>query len=198
MRGKIIQALIILSILLLLGCQAPVAPEEEPAVSVEAPTEEAAPEPAAEAEPEPEPVAAPVSAGPVDIDKICETLLTEEEWTNICGINAQLTKQETTGGCWINAKDKTSPRLTGGFTVTDWHKADEATEEFERGVSMRATQGAVESQAVSERSYEYDELNRHNVVWLRGTFVTRLGAMNELCPADKLVEIAKIIDSRMR
>jgi hypothetical protein len=55
----------------------------------------------------------------------------------------------------------------------------------------------MEGKAVGERNYEYEELERHNVVWVRDAFLTRLGAMNELCPKEKLVELAKKIDQKL-
>jgi len=203
---KTLFALMVLSIIFLVGCQ-PAAEAPEPAVKVS--TGDELPQPAAEpktapAEPKAAPTPAPLENIPetpsegVDIERICDKLLTDEEASSMCGTTVQLTSQDTEQGCWVNLGQRGNTKLTGGFTTRDWQKEDEATEEFERGVSMRRTQGAVEGKAVGERSYEYDEIGRHNVVWLRGTLLTRLGAMNELCPADKLIGIAQLIDSRMK
>jgi hypothetical protein len=118
----------------------------------------------------------------------------------LCGHEGEvvLTPQMTGGGCWVNIADHDLPKLTAGSTTTEWKTLEEASKEFSRGVLMRRTQGAVEEKLVGERNYQYKELNRHNVVWQSGAFITRLGSMTDLCPADKLIDLAKKIDSRLR
>lgn len=209
MRGKLVFALMILSIVFLVGCQPP--GPGEPAVTVETST---TPEPAAAPTPAPEPVAEPtpepaVTPAPVDniptpaktginIEKSCYDLVTEQEFASICGTTPKLSHRISEGSCWVNIADKSQPKLTGGLTAVDWRKATEANREFDRGVTMRRTQGAVEGTAVGERSYEYEELDRHNVVWVKGSILTRLGAMTDLCPADKLLELAQSVSGRLQ
>jgi len=220
--NKTILAMMILSVLFLLGCQpvaqppatpAPTGPVAEPsapqpgvtvepgAATAEEPSAPAPePTPAGETSPAPlENIPTPAETG-VQIDKVCYGLLTAEDFSSICGNEGKvvLTPKISEGSCWVNIADHLNPKLTAGFTTVDWKKAEDANEEFGRGVSMRRTQGAVESKMVGERSYEYEELNRHNVVWLRGTFLTRLAAMTDLCPADKLLDLAKKIDDGLR
>lgn len=211
--NKTLFAMMILSVVFLLGCQpavpAPAAPEPsapapQPSVTVEpgATSAQPAPEqaPAGETTPAPlENIPPPPETG-VQIGKVCYGLLTAEDFSSICDHEGKvvLTPKISEGSCWVNIADHLNPKLTAGFTTVDWKKAEDANEEFGRGVSMRRTQGAVEGKLVGERSYEYKELNRHNVVWLRGTFLTRLAAMTDLCPADKLVDLAKKIDDGLR
>lgn len=215
--NKTILALMILTVVFLLGCQPatppsaasgpvaePGASTSQPSVTIEpgtaAPSEEPSVSAAGEVTPAPlENVPTPPETG-VQIDKVCYGLLTAEEFSSICGHEGKvvLTPKISEGSCWVNIADHQNNKRTAGFTTVDWKKAEDANEEFGRGVSMRRTQGAVEGKVVGDRSYEYEELNRHNVVWLRGTFLTRLAAMTDLCPADKLMDLAKKIDERMR
>ncbi len=198
MKG-ILVVFAVLSVLALVGCQpaappaapatpdVPVVPEAVPSVPEAAPAETAAPAEAASAEEYRE----------IDIESACTGLLSAEDFVSICsyGKNVVLTPKISDGGCWMNIADQANNKLTAGFVVVDWKKAKEANEEFDRGLRARVRQGAVEGKAVGERSYEYDEIARHNVVWVRGAYLTRLGAMNALCPADKLVLLAQKIDS---
>lgn len=209
--NKTILAIMILSVIFILGCQ-PAAQPAAPAEPEPAPAEpEPAPEPAPaepEAAPEPEAEAAP---GPlynlpsepregIDIEQACYGLLVAEDLATICGYENEviLSHKISEKGCWVNIADRFNQRLTAGFTVVDWGKAVESNEEFDRGVSMRKTQGAVEAQDVGERNYGYDEIDRRNVVWVRGSFLTRLGSHTTICPADKLVDLAKKIDMGMQ
>jgi hypothetical protein len=133
----------------------------------------------------------------IGIESACTGLLSAEDFASICGYGGSvvLSPKISEGGCWMNIADQMNNKLTAGFVVVDWKKAKEANQEFDRGVKARVKQGAVEGKEVGERSYGYDEIARRNVVWVRGTYLTRLGAMNELCPADKLVTLAKKIDA---
>jgi hypothetical protein len=144
-------------------------------------------------------VPAPVDED-LDIEQACYDLLSAEDFVSLCGYSGQvvLTPKISEGGCWVNIADHRNNRLTAGFTTVDWKKAVEANDEFDRGVRARVRQGAVEEKKVGERSYEYDEIGRHNVVWVAGKFLTRLGAMTDLCPADKLIAVGQKIDSGLR
>ncbi len=205
----------ILSVVFILGCQpaaAPAQPPAQPAAPAASPTPVPEPSvtitpsetvekmPAKEIPPAPlENIPTPPETG-VDIEKVCYGLLASEDFTSLCGHAGKvvLTPKISEGGCWVNIADHQNNKLTAGFTTVDWKKPVEANEEFDRGVRMRRTQGASESKTVGERSYEYKELERHNVVWIRGAFLTRIGAMTALCPASKLVDVAKKIDAGLR
>ncbi|MEM4246752.1 MAG: hypothetical protein QXR48_04285 [Candidatus Woesearchaeota archaeon] len=194
---RLLVVLSVLCVLLLIGCQpkpaapaAPVAPAE--------PAPAASPAEAAPVEtPEAMPVAPRAELAGLPLDKRCYDLLTAEDFKTICGYEGKivLTPKITQGDCWVNIADPMNNKFTAGFTVVEWDKPEQANSEFDRGVKARVRQGAVEGKAVGERSYEYDEIARHNVVWVRGSWLTRLGAMTQLCPADKLVELAQKIDS---
>jgi hypothetical protein len=134
-----------------------------------------------------------------DLAGACFGLITGEEFNAICGRAdpVVLTPKISDGNCWVNIADHANNKLTAGFTVVDWKQSDEANKEFDRGVKARIKQGAVEGKDVGERSYQYAEIGRHNVVWARGDYLTRLAAMTNLCPADKLIAVGQKIDSRL-
>jgi hypothetical protein len=213
---KILFALMILSVVFILGCKpaAPAAPAEpaadtgaEPAVVVE----EGAPEegPAGTVEegtgvtPGPtETVAAPPEG--TEIEDVCYDLITAEEFQAICAYDGTitLTHKISEEDCWTAIQDSNNRKLNAGFTAVEWKNEAEAGKEFDRGVGMRKTQGAVEAQKVGDRNYEYSEIGRHNIVWQRGRLLTRLASATpekdqKGCPKDKLLEVAKLIDSRM-
>ncbi len=198
---KIVFALMLLS-LFLIACQPAAQPAAPGAPSVPIPTEPS-PE-TAPAETQAEVPPAPLENIPAapegrDLEQRCYGLLSEEDFTSTCGGGkVVLTPKISEKSCWVNIADHLNNKLTGGFTVVDWKKAEEANREFDRGVKMRKTQGAGESQTVGERSYEYQEIARHNVVWVQGTYLTKLGAMTDLCPSAKLIILAQKIDLRLR
>lgn len=198
--------IVLLSILALfvIGCQPPGAQPATPA------TEPGTP--AAPSAPAAEPTVAPAEVPPaplenvpamavegIDIEQACYGLLPEGEFESVCGYAGKvvLSHKISEGGCWVNIADHRNNKLTAGFTVVDWKKSDESNDEFDRGVRARVRQGAVEGKEVGERTYHYQELDRENIVWVNGAFLTKLGSMHELCPPEKLVEVAKKIASRL-
>jgi len=200
--NKILWTLFVLSVLFVVGCQpaaqpaapapaapaAPSAPEAQPAAPVEA-------APAAPAEVPPAPLEntpAPVETG-IDLSAVCFELLSAEEFKSICGNDGQIivTPKITKGDCWVPVVDQSNTKLTGGFEVVNMHNVKDANREFDRGVTMRRTQGAVEGKEVGERSYQYAELGRHNIAWTKGEFLAHIGTMDALCPPDKLVALAQ-------
>ncbi len=198
--NKTILGLVGLLVIFLVGCQA----AQTPAM----PAEPGAPSGTPSAVPSGEPSGvspAPAESAPVsvnagmDIEQACHGLLGEGEFEAVCGYDGRvvLTAKISEGGCWLNIADHVNNKLTAGFTVVDWKKADEANDEFDRGVRARQRQGAVEAKEVGERDYHYQEIGRENIVWVKGTYLTKLGSMHELCPADKLVEVAKKVNSRL-
>lgn len=134
-----------------------------------------------------------------DLAGACFGLISGDEFNSICGRAdpVVLTPKISDGNCWVNIADHRDNKLTAGFTVVDWKSAEESNKEFDRGVKARIKQGAVEGKDVGERSYQYAEIGRHNVVWARGDYLTRLAAMTDLCPADKLIAVGQKIDSRL-
>jgi hypothetical protein len=211
---KILIALIILSVVFILGCKpaapaapaAPSAPAAEPGVTVE-PSAPAGPAGTVEegtgVTPGPtETVAAPAEG--TEIEDVCYDLISAEEFQSICGYTGtiSLTHKISEEDCWVAIQDPNNRKLNAGFTAVEWKNDIESGKEFDRGVGMRKTQGAVEAQAVGDRNYEYAEIGRHNIVWQRGRLLTRLASAvpNEDqngCPKDKLMQIAQKIDSRM-
>ena len=209
--NKTILALLTLVVIFIMGCQPTAMPAAEPAAEP-APAEPAAPAPAAEpAAPEAEAAAdeevtpAPLENIPlppaeyVSIDKVCYDLIDETTFNEICEREGQVvfTHKISERSCWVNIADHFNSRLTAGFTVRDWEKAEEANREFDRGVNMRRTQGAEESQEVGERSYQYQEIGRNNLAWVRGTFLADMGIMTDLCPADKHAALARKITENL-
>ncbi len=208
---KILIALMVFSVMFLIACQ-PAAPQVIPAATPTAPAATQVPTPV-QATPSAQPSAAqpgeippaPLENSPapeeggIDIEQACYGTLSAEEFSSICGREGKvvLTPKISEGSCWMNIADHLNNKLTAGFTTVDWKNAEEANKEFDRGVKMRRTQGAVEAKEVGERSYRYQEIKRENIVWVRGTFLTMLAAMNDLCPPEKIAEVAKKIDSRL-
>jgi len=196
--NKTILGLIALLSIFVIGCQ----PAAQPAAPAPVAPVPLPPEPAPEADAAPAPVenvAAPINEE-LNIEQACYGLLSAEEFETICGYTGkvQLTPKISEGGCWMNIADQKNNKLTAGFTTVDWDKEVEAGEEFDRGVRARVKQGAVEGKAVGDKSYEYDEIGRHNIVWATGQYLTRLGAMTALCPADKLIAVGQKIDTGLR
>ena len=203
--NKTIIGLFVIAIALLIGCQ-PMAPPAAPAAQTEPSVQPVASTPAVtEAAPAVETSPAPLTNTPaparegVELAKVCYGLISPEEFSSICQHEGKvvLTPKISEGSCWVNIADHDNNKLTGGFTAVDWKKAEKAGSEFTRGVTMRRTQGAHEEQLVGDRDYQYNELARHNIVWQSGNFLTQLGVMTALCPADKLVDLAKKIDSHL-
>jgi len=200
--NRILLVLAVLSVVFMVGCQpaaqpavpVPAAPETQPAAPAEA-----APAPA-EVPPAPlENVPAPVETG-IDLSTRCFELLSAEEFKEICANEGRiiLTPKITKGNCWVPIVDQTNTKLTGGFEVINMRTVRDANREFDRGVTMRRTQGAAEGKEVGDRSYQYAELNRHNIVWTWGEFLAHIGTMDALCPPDKLVALAQKVNSRLQ
>jgi hypothetical protein len=126
--------------------------------------------------------------------------LSAEEFKEICGNDGQIivTPKITRGDCWVPIIDQANSKLTGGFDIVNMHTVYDANREFDRGVTMRRTQGAVEGKEVGERSYQYAELNRHNVAWVQNEFLAHVGTMDALCPPDKLVALAEKVNARLQ
>ncbi len=195
--------LAVLSVVFVVGCK-PVAPPAAPAAPA-APIPQPAEPPAAEAAPAEVPPAplenipAPVETG-IDLSTRCFELLSAEEFKEICENEGRivLTPKVTKGNCWVPIVDQANTKLTGGFEVVNMRTVKDANREFDRGVTMRRTQGAVEGKEVGDRSYQYAELNRHNIVWTQGEFLAHIGTMDALCPPDKLVALAQKVNSRLQ
>jgi hypothetical protein len=142
---------------------------------------------------------APAETG-IDLATKCFELLSAEEFKQICGNDGQIvvTPKITRGDCWVPIVDQLNSKLTGGFDIVNMHNVNDANREFDRGVTMRRTQGAVEGKEVGDRSYQYAELNRHNIAWVQNEFLAHVGTMDALCPSDKLVELANKVNSRLQ
>jgi hypothetical protein len=144
-------------------------------------------------------VPAPVETG-IDLSQKCFELLSADEFKEICANDGNIivTPKITKGDCWVPVVDQLNTKLTGGFEVVNMHNVKDANREFDRGVTMRRTQGAVEGKEVGERSYQYAELNRHNIAWVQNEFLAHIGTMDTLCPPEKLVALAEKMNSRMQ
>lgn len=205
--NKTIIGLLTIFALLLAACQ----PAAQPAAPAAPAGQPAAPSAPAIAPGEPmggetgEVPPAPMDNTPIpadtshDLAGSCFGLITGEEFNSICGRSdpVVLTPKISDGNCWVNIADHRDNKLTAGFTVVDWKSAEESNKEFDRGVKARIKQGSVEGKDVGERSYQYAEIGRHNVVWARGDYLTRLAAMTDLCAADKIIAVGQKIDSRL-
>jgi hypothetical protein len=195
---KIILALLVC--FFLIGCQQK-APEVQEKITAPEP-EALPPEPAVEpeaAEPEAAPEVRPTEpTATADLQSACNKIIPAEEFASICGIDAARitrTAQASEHSCWVSFTDRQAKQYTAGFTTVDWLKADEALSEFDRGITMR--RAALEA-TVGEKNYGFAEISRENIVWLRGTFLTRIGASTQLCTKEKLVELAQAVDSKLQ
>lgn len=206
MKGILI-VLTVLSVLALIGCQ-PVAPAAPAAPAVPAAPAPAAPVPApaapaaapAEVTPGPvENVPAPVETG-LDLSQKCFELLSADEFKEICGNEGRIvvTPKITHGDCWVPIVDQANTQYTAGFEVVNMDTVKDSNREFDRGVTMRRTQGAVEGKEVGDRSYQYAELGRHNIAWVKNEFLAHVGTADVLCPPEKLVALAQKVNSRLQ
>lgn len=198
---KIILALLVC--FFLIGCQQK-APEVQEKITTPAPMPEAEAPPEIAAEPEAaEPEAAPEvkptePTAIADLQSACNKIIPAEEFASICGIDAaRITRTATASerSCWVSFTDKQAKQYTAGFTTVDWVKIDEAISEFDRGIKMR--RAALET-TVGDKNYGYAEIKRENIVWLRGTFLTRIGASTELCTKEKLADFARAVDDKLK
>ncbi len=201
---KIILAL--LACFILIGCQpaetAPQTPETAtpPAQETAPPVETTITEPEPTPEPTPETAATPEALPTgVDLQNNCDKLVTIEEFASICGID-DATRITTTAKasektCWVTFVDRMARSYTAGFTTVDWVRAEEVNSEFERGMSQRR---ALSETTVGDRNYGFAEINRANIVWQRGTFLTRIGASTQLCTKEQLADLARAVDGKLK
>jgi len=197
---KIILALLVC--FFLIGCQQK-APEAQERITAPLPEAEAPPEMAAEPEVietlPAEPESAPeTTATAVDLKAACNKMISAEEFASICGIDAARIAKTATASertCWVSFTDKMAKKYTAGFTIVDWVKVDEAFSEFDRGIKMRR---ATLETTVGDKNYGFAEVSRENIVWLRGTFLTRIAASTELCTKEKLAELARAVDDKLK
>lgn len=194
---KILPILLVLSLVLLVACQPtqPAEPEQkapEPVVK-----KETAPEPAPEIkEKEMEPPK-PFPKQGMKLEEVCDILLPKEKFADICGIPAEqltMTDKSSEKTCWISYTDKNNKRFTAGFEARDWENAEEADREFQRGISMRRMEPSTD---VGEKNYCYQEIERENIVWLNGRFLTHIGASTQLCTKEQLMKLAQEIDGKL-
>ncbi|MEM4263521.1 MAG: hypothetical protein QW666_01325 [Candidatus Woesearchaeota archaeon] len=196
---KIILALLVC--FFLIGCQ-PKAPEVQEKITTPEPqalpTETAAEPEVTETSPAPvENIPAKTTTGKIDLQVICEKIMTAEEFASICGLEASritTTAKASEHTCWVTFVDRMARSYTAGFTTVDWVTAEEVNSEFERGMKQRR---ATAEATVGDRNYGFGEINRENIVWQRGTFLTRIGASTELCSKEKLAELAQAVDAKL-
>ena len=191
---KILTVLLVLSLVLLVACQ-PTEPKAEP---------KAAPEPVVKKEPAPAPMPEKEMEPPkpfpklgMKIEQVCDMLLPAERFADICGLQADqitITDRSSERTCWISYTDRENKRLTAGFTAVDWENAEESGREFERGISMRRMEPEID---VGDKNYKYQEIERENIVWLHGRFLTRIGASTQLCTKEQLLQLAQEIDGKL-
>lgn len=195
---KIILALLVC--FFLIGCQQK-APEVQEKITTPEP-QALPPETAAEpeaAEPEAPPEVRPTEPTAIaDLQSACDRIIPAEEFASICGMDAARVTRTATASehsCWVSFTDRQAKQYTAGFTTVDWLKADEALSEFDRGLNMRR---AISEVTVGEKNYGFAEISRENIVWLRGTFLTRIGASTQLCTKEKLAELAIAVDDKLK
>ncbi|MBD3304276.1 hypothetical protein GF343_03955 [Candidatus Woesearchaeota archaeon] len=199
---KILPILLVLSLVLLVACQqtqtttTTTQPEKAPAPVVK---KETAPKKA------PEPKEEKIEAEPpkpfpktgMKLEQVCDILLPKEKFADICEIPADqvtTTDKSSEKTCWISFTDKNNKRFTAGLTARDWENAEEANREFKRGIDMRRKEAKTD---VGEKNYCYQEIERENIVWLNGRFLTHIGASTQLCTKEQLMKLAQEIDGKL-
>jgi len=127
-------------------------------------------------------------------DLKCEEMLSAEQFAEACEqdvSNIIVTFNEGTRNCFVNVKDRENERLTAGITLTEYKKAEEASEEFSRRLKIFNV-GA--SKEVGDRVYELAKVNRETLNFVRGTFIVEVGADERLCAKKNLLGLAKTVD----
>ena len=189
---KLITILLVLSLVLLVACQT------QEKVQEKEPVKKA--EPAKEPEPTKEPVVETVKKLPLvgqDIEKICGLFMPAERFSEICELDAEkivTNVKESEKTCWVTFTDKTEKKYTAGFTMVDWLTAAEAESEFKRGINMRRLEPATD---VGTQDYKYQEIDRENIVWQHGRFLTKIGASTNLCTQAQLLKVAQEVDGQL-
>ncbi len=193
---KLITALLVLSLVLLVACQ-PIEPKVEPKPVAPTPKPVApAPIPAPAPEKEMEPPKPFPKIG-MKLEEVCDILLPVHRFADICELNEEqitTTDKSSERTCWISFTDSENKRMTAGFTARDWENAEESDREFVRGISMRRTEPETD---VGEKNYKYQEIDRENIVWLNGRFLTHIGASTQLCTKEQLLKLAQEIDGKL-
>jgi len=197
---KILPILLVLGLVVLVACQPTqtTEPETAPEPIIK---KETAPEPKPALEPKEEKIEAeppkPFPKTGMKLEQVCDILLPKEKFADICEIPAeQLTMSDKSSEktCWISYTDKNNKQYTAGFTARDWGNAEEAEREFKRGIDMRRKEAKTD---VGEKNYCYQEIERENIVWLNGRFLTHIGASTQLCTKEQLMKLAQEIDGKL-
>lgn len=203
--NKTIIAILAISLFLLAACQ-PTMPQQTDTIPMPTPvtpppTKETTPPTPTPTEPAEETMEAePPKKMPMKgmkLEEVCDMLLTKETFADICKLQADqltVTDKSSERTCWISFTDKNNKALTAGFTARDWESAEEAEREFKRGIDMRRKEAKTD---VGEKNYCYQEIERENIVWLNGRFLTHIGASTQLCTKEQLLQLAKAIDDKM-
>lgn len=196
---KIITALLVLSLVLLVACQ-PMEPKAEPKPEPAAPTPKPAPAPEPAPEPAKDEITTPPPMAPLgmDIEKVCPMLLPANRFAEICKLdeaNIVMTTKESDRTCWITFTDKYNKKYTAGLTIVDWMNAEESNREFDRGLSMRRMDALSQ---VGDRNYNYQQVDRENIVWVKNKFLTTIGASTQLCTKEQLLQLAQEVNGRLK
>ena len=127
----------------------------------------------------------------------CKKLLSAEEFGNACGVNSEeivMTYQEGTKNCFVNFRSKENERRTAGATLVVYDSDADAMKEFERRLDMRNVKDEI---GVGVRSYKYSAVDRLNWEFVRGKYFVSIGSDTNLCPQDKLLDLAKALDAKL-
>jgi hypothetical protein len=191
---------VLLVLVLLVGCapteKAPELEDKTPAkteVKAEETSIEKTEEKVAEVEAKPVP-----TRETVDVEVTCKNFLTVAEFANICEMPESQVKidiKETEEDCWATIIDTQNKlKHTAGFTARDWGTVEEAGSELDRGLDIRNLDAETD---IGERNYKFSEINRENIVWVRGSILTEIAASTGMCTKEQLLEVAKLVDSRL-
>lgn len=127
-------------------------------------------------------------------DMGCDAVLSVEEFASICGIDPNyLSKTYRSGSknCIVNIRHTIDRTSTAAITSYLQTSENAASSELDRRLRVRMA-GASNSTIKGARTYMFDEIGRHNIEFSKGANLVTVSSSTDLCPEDKLMEIAKI------
>lgn len=203
--GVLMRLVLVVVLALLVAC----APVDEVTVEPVEPAPQPAPEPeprdeappvadvADVAEPEVEEEVKPY--GPYS-DIGCESLFELADFARVCGVDGpslSKTYRAGTKNCYVSVRHKQDRLSHAAINSVKFDSAEEAREEFERRLQVRLA-GASDKTIEGARTYEFAEINRHNIEFVKGQHIVTVGSSVSLCPEDRLMEIANLVAPNFR
>jgi len=125
----------------------------------------------------------------------CESLVVLSEFAAVCGVDLMdLSKTYRAGSknCYVSVRHQQDRLSHASVHSVELDSADKAAGELERRLKVRMA-GASDKTIDGARTYEYEEIGRHNIEFAKGPHIVTVSASTSLCPEDKLIEVARSI-----